>query len=604
VAAAAFSSTGAALAATTATDRVGLFDVANTAKIEQVGEISVPTSTLDRLAYAPDRDVLTMESATALTFYDVSNPAKPVHLATVPNPDDGGLLLLDDGTLLSQTRVTPAGVDVNSLPVPVIVTPLGGDPTTVVTPDQQTLAAVGDIGGDVQLWDIGIPSSPKLRASLPGESFLVGDIAVSSDGRTLAVGAPSGVTQLWSLEDITRPILGDRIPGVAAGVDAVAFGSRDRQLVVVSADPVSGLENGMPGSSLIRTWPLLGANRAASTSSIDGGRQAVPAWSPDGRSVIGGFPARLWDLHDPRYPSPGPPLPTLPIGGGAVYAFQPGADVVVSGVPVIRWDISDPSEPRKLDVESAVDWPASLAIFSPGGSLIATGDGTISLWSVMGSSTRLLAELPESSAGPHSADFTADGATLVALDGGGGANVWDLREPERPQVIARLSTPGGMSALATDMKTANLITGDRRGVLAIWEISDVGHPRELETRSAHAGPITGLALSPDGDMLATAGEDAVRLWTRDPKTGATTPVATLQAGGVYDGPALSFSPDGTLLAAATSGEMQIWDIDVERLLSQLCAESETISESQWQEYLPADILYYPPCLDPANVTTP
>lgn len=74
-----------------------------------------------------------------------------------------------------------------------------------------------------------------------------------------------------------------------------------------------------------------------------------------------------------------------------------------------------------------------------------------------------------------------------------------------------------------------------------------------------------------------------------------TPMATLEAGGVFNGAAVSFSPDGTLLAAATNGDMQIWDVDVERLLGQLCAASETISKAQWQEYLPADIPYDPPC---------
>jgi WD40 repeat protein len=104
-----------------------------------------------------------------------------------------------------------------------------------------------------------------------------------------------------------------------------------------------------------------------------------------------------------------------------------------------------------------------------------------------------------------------------------------------------------------------------------------------------------VALSPDGGVLASAGVDAVRLWARPERTAALAPMTTLEAGGVYNGAAVSFSPDGTLLAAATNDDMQIWDVDVRRLLGQLCAASETISEVQWQEYLPADIPYDPPC---------
>jgi WD40 repeat protein len=197
------------MAATTGPDRIGLFDISSAARPHLMGEVQAPDAPVEQLAYAPEGDVLVVQSSTSTAFYDVADPADPVPLTTVPtNPGEDGLVLLDDGTLLSTARMTATGVDTESLPVHVIVTPLAVSSSAVVTPDRQTLALVGSVG-DVELWDIADPLHPVLRESVSGESFGVSSVAVSDDGEDLAVGTPSGVTQLWDLGDVTRPVLGE-----------------------------------------------------------------------------------------------------------------------------------------------------------------------------------------------------------------------------------------------------------------------------------------------------------------------------------------------------------------------------------------------------------
>jgi WD40 repeat protein len=245
-----------------------------------------------------------------------------------------------------------------------------------------------------------------------------------------------------------------------------------------------------------------------------------------------------------------------------------------------------------------VEEPSTLAVFSPDGSVLVLGDqtNTVSLWSIRDRSARALAQLPGSTAASHGAAFADAGKTLVTLDGQGGATLWDVRDPAAPRVLSRVSRPDEqITAVVVDDRNAILITGGTRGALMAWDIREPAHPRWMGSRAAHTGAVTGVALSPDGGVLASAGVDAVRLWARKEPTAVLTPMATLEAGGVFNGAAVSFSPDGTLLAAATNGDMQIWDVDIERLLGQLCAASETISKAQWQEYLPADIPYDPPC---------
>ena len=591
---AAFSAAGDALAAVTAPGRVTLYDVSNTAAVRTTGRLRIPRRA-ERIAYAPTGRMLVVASPSALSFHDLTDPGSPVRLATVANPADdaGALVLLEDGTLLAPGATTVAGRSVGSLPAPVLITPLAS-PGAVVSADRLMLARPGDVG-DVELWDIGVPGRPRLRAALPGESFAVGDLAFSGDGRALAVGTLSGVTQLWDLTDVTRPILGERLRGVPASVPQVAFGSASSRLVVVSDDPTYA---GPEGATILRSWPVRGAGRAGSTSRIDGGRQAVPAWSPDGRTIAGGFPARLWDLADPRFPRPGGALPTLAIGGGAVFAYRPGSDLVASGVPVVLWDASDPDAPRRLGTDPVLE-PATLATFRPDGGVLATGAafGPVSLWSVSDGRGERLAELRGSSAQAHGAVFVADGSRLVVLDADEGATVWDVRTPDAARPVGRLLTAGEpISALAADERTATVLAGGARGRLSVWDVSDPASPRQVASRQAHQARVTGLALSPDGRLLATAGEDALRLWARDPGGGALRPMATLAVGGVYDGAAVSFSPDGSLLAAATNDGLQVWDVDVPRLLGHLCAESEPITAAQWREYLPSDLAYDPPCL--------
>jgi WD40 repeat protein/serine/threonine protein kinase len=95
----------------------------------------------------------------------------------------------------------------------------------------------------------------------------------------------------------------------------------------------------------------------------------------------------------------------------------------------------------------------------------------------------------------------------------------------------------------------------------VWEAAT---GRVLRTLSGHSQTISRIAFSPGGDRLATAGSDhLVKLW--DPETGRE--LHTLQ-GHTEPVRAIAFSPDGRRLASASGaagedgqvGEVRLWDV--------------------------------------------
>ncbi len=91
-------------------------------------------------------------------------------------------------------------------------------------------------------------------------------------------------------------------------------------------------------------------------------------------------------------------------------------------------------------------------------------------------------------------------------------------------------------------------------------VSDAAQIAQAARWDVGGGPVNGLALSPDGSILASATEDGfVRLWNPSDNSlirtldGAPGPLA-----------GLDFSPDGTALAAgstgSTGGSVTAWDV--------------------------------------------
>ena len=154
----------------------------------------------------------------------------------------------------------------------------------------------------------------------------------------------------------------------------------------------------------------------------------------------------------------------------------------------------------------------------------------------------------------HLVSFSADGRfVLAAALGDTRIQIWDTVGKSLLQsTVLSGSSRAGAPAFALDSRRVVAGTGD--GKLMIWAATN---GQELLTWPAHRHPIGAVALSPDGQQIAsTAGAEAdARIW--DAVTGRPRLSLRGHKGEVL---CLTFSPDGTrMVTGSWDRTAKLWD---------------------------------------------
>lgn len=377
--------------------------------------------------------------------------------------------------------------------------------------------------------------SPKAFLTQQG----IGDITFSPDGKLLAANGGDGKIVFWNVSSVTPVLDGNAIddPLIKGEQIAPILFSNDGQWLASA------------GNGAVTLWDVAPPRQQRLVlSAPEAGRISAISLSRNNQrlAALGEGVVVIWDTASGNTL----PVPVQNAGAIRALALSSNGEILAAGDENGAVQLVDVKRRRLLRTLATCDClqklaetrnPISSVAFSPDDKLIAiSGTEETILWSVSdGQQVKRLS--PSHDGVGMILSFSHDGNTLAGFEGDKQVYLWDMRtlKPIGPGLFGPIDAAASL-AFSHDCKM--LASRSERGI-TLWDLSDVQRPL-----AGHDDYITDLAFSPDGQLLASAGNDGViNLWKAS--TGESIEKLPKEDEDRSSVLSLAFSGDGKFLAA-------------------------------------------------------
>lgn len=399
----------------------------------------------------------------------------------------------------------------------------------------------GHFDGRVRAWSNA--GGQQLAGIETGSDHYISALAVSGDGATVIAGNSNGELFPWRWQEAA--------PEGPVTTDLFVRYGQDITDIEIVQDGTRFVASGEKVTSLFvrpdRTWlyfdslehvdwaqatALSEANGFFVSVSRDGSGSAGSLLTGDRLAELKGHAG---GINDVAVAADGTILTGSSDGTGRVWTL-PNVDSLVGHT---YWVLGASVASRSGDLASA-GGDGRLIVWNP-----STRTATLTVDRVAGD-----AQFDTSLPSLESVAIDPDGRYVAASDGASETWVWDTQgSPDTP--VARLGSGGSLAMEpGGDLRLA---VGQMNGTLVVW---DWRHPGTLSPSLVTAHGFAMVSWSNDGRIAAGLGDGSAMVWD----AATLDPLATLRGhvGQVWN---VTFSPDGTLLA--TAGEDRtaaIWNL--------------------------------------------